>query len=212
VIAEGRARALETFPELRPVSQELDAFEALLRQWQPKINLVGPNTLDELWMRHFADSAQILRAAPDARKWADLGSGAGFPGMVVALLLKRQSGARVHLIESDQRKAAFLRTVSRETNGPVEVHAGRIENELPPLAGQVDAVCARALAPLDRLLALAREPLAKGATGVFLKGEGWRKELTAAERLGSFRFQTLPSRTHLRARIILSEYDPGGDS
>lgn len=207
----GRRRALENFPRLRSVERELAAYERLLRQWQPRINLVASDTLDDVWTRHFADSAQILDAAPGVTRWADLGSGAGLPGLVVALLLKGAPGATVHLIESDQRKAAFLRAVSRETAAPAEIHVGRIEDELPALTESVEAVTARALAPLDRLLALAGRPLEKGAIGVFLKGEDWRRELTLAERLGRFRFHTLPSRTHPRARIILAEVSSGDE-
>src|SRR5208283_869273 len=109
-------------------------------------------------------------------RWADLGSGAGFPGMVLALLLKGRSGAVVHLIESDQRKAAFLRAVSRETGAPAIIHMGRIEAELEPLIGEVEGICARALASLPQLVAWSREHLLKNAIGVFLKGEDWRGE------------------------------------
>ncbi len=210
--ATGRARALELSPALARVERELSLYEDLLRRWQQKINLVAPNTLGDVWTRHFADSAQVLEAAPTAQIWADLGSGAGFPGLVTALLLKNAPGAEVHLIESDQRKAAFLRAVSRETgaNGAV-VHAERIEKALPPLAGRVEAVSARALAPLDRLVALAREPLEKGAIGVFLKGEEWRDELTDIEGLVNFKVKTIPSRTHPRARLIVLSSEPEAD-
>ncbi len=122
-----RADALACVPVLTPIQRELAIYEDLLRRWQPRINLVAANTLTDLWLRHFADSAQVAEAAPQARIWVDLGSGAGFPGLVTALLLKRQTGAKVHLVESDQRKAAFLRAVSRETDAPVDVHPERVE-------------------------------------------------------------------------------------
>jgi 16S rRNA (guanine527-N7)-methyltransferase len=198
-----RATALERFPSLRLIEGELSLYEVLLRRWQAKINLVAPNTLGEIWMRHFADSAQVLDAAPGARVWADLGSGAGLPGLVTALLLKGQPGSLVHLIESDQRKAAFLRAVSRETGAPAEIHAERVEKVLPSLLPHIEAISARALAPLSRLVELAQAPIEKGAKGVFLKGEEWREELTAAERAGSFSFKTVQSRTHPRARLIV---------
>ncbi len=210
--ATGRARALELSPALARVERELSIYEDLLRRWQLKINLVAPNTLADVWTRHFADSAQVLEAAPAARIWADIGSGAGFPGLVTALLLKNAPGAEVHLIESDQRKAAFLRAVSRETGATgAVVHAERIEKALPPLAGRLEAVSARALAPLDRLVALAREPLEKGAIGVFLKGEEWRDELTDIEGLVNFKVKTIPSRTHPRARLIVLSSEPEAD-
>jgi 16S rRNA (guanine527-N7)-methyltransferase len=196
---------------LRSIEGELAIYEDLLRRWQAKINLVAPNTLDSIWVRHFADSAQAQAALPEARVWADLGSGAGFPGLITALLLKSEPGGQVHLIESDQRKAAFLRAVSRETGAPVTVHAERIEKALAPLAGKIDAISARALAPLDKLVALAREPLEKGAKAVFLKGEEWADELTAAKRVGSFSYQTIESRTLPRARLIVVASSPEAD-
>jgi len=202
--------ALDLCPALGRIERELSVYEDLLRRWQAKINLVALNTLDEIWTRHFADSAQVLEAAPEAKVWADLGSGAGFPGLVTALLLKDRPGCKVHLIESDQRKAAFLRAVSRETDAPVEVHAGRVESELATIADEIDAVSARALAPLTRLLMLAGAPLEKGAIGVFLKGEEWQDELTAVGRVGNFNFHTIQSRTHPRARIIIAEHSARG--
>jgi len=177
----------------------------LLRAWQPRINLVSGPTLTALWTRHFADSAQLFEAFPNISRWADLGSGAGFPGMVLAILLKPRSGAVVHLIESDQRKAAFLRAVSRETGAPVIVHVGRIESELPPLIGQIEGICARALAPLPRLVDWSREHLLKNAIGVFLKGEDWRGELTGLTPESSFQTRSIVSRTNAAARIIVVE-------
>lgn len=209
---ESRARALDLAPDLRRIERELSAYEELLRRWQLKINLVAANTLDDIWLRHFADSAQVLDAAPNVAVWADMGSGAGFPGMVAALLLKGRPGARVYLIESDQRKAAFLRAVSRETNAPVEILVGRIETELPKIADAAQGVSARALAPLGRLMELAREPLENGATAVFFKGEEWRDELTATAGLDNFHLETLPSRTHPRARLLLARLSPKGET
>lgn len=202
-MSDARAQALEQFPSLKPIARELAIYEDLLRRWQAKINLVAPNTLDEVWLRHFADSAQVAAALPEAVRWADIGAGAGFPGLVTALLNKARPGARVHLIESDQRKAAFLRAVSRETDAAVTVHSERIEKALPPLAGEIDAISARALAPLDRLLVMVNQPLKNGAKAVFLKGAEWQDELTAAQGVGNFRFQTIQSRTHSRARLIV---------
>jgi 16S rRNA (guanine527-N7)-methyltransferase len=203
-----REQALTLMPALAAIEPELELYEVLLRRWQAKINLVAPATLDSIWVRHFADSAQVAAVAPDARVWADLGAGAGFPGLITALLLKKEPGADVHLIESDQRKAAFLRAVSRETGAPATVHAERIEQALAPLAAKIDAVSARALAPLAKLIDLARAPLEKGAKAVFLKGEEWRDELTAAERVGRFSVETIQSRTHPRARVIVVASSP----
>ena len=198
-----REKAFALFPELQRIAPELTLYADLLRRWQAKINLIAPNTLGELWLRHFADSAQVQAAAPEARIWADLGSGAGFPGLVTALLLKGKSGATVHLIESDQRKGAFLRAVSRETSAPAQIHIGRIETILPELEGSIEAVSARALAPLSDLVRFTANSLEKGAQGVFLKGEDWREELTPLEPETNFSFSTIDSRTHPRARLIL---------
>ncbi|WP_036242281.1 16S rRNA (guanine(527)-N(7))-methyltransferase RsmG [Methylocystis sp. SB2] len=200
-----REEALGLFPELKPIEAELEIYESLLRRWQAKINLISSATLGEVWLRHFADSAQVHAAAPHVRRWADLGSGAGFPGLVTALLLKSTPGALVHLIESDQRKAGFLRAVSRETGAPAVIHAGRIESVLPNLA-EIGGVSARALAPLSRLVQLAEAPLEKGALGVFLKGEEWRDELTAVEALGSLSCESADSRTRKGARVVVVKH------
>jgi 16S rRNA (guanine527-N7)-methyltransferase len=202
----GREEALNLFPALKPIEAELEIYEGLLKRWQAKINLVSSATLDEIWLRHFSDSAQVQAAAPHVRRWADMGSGAGFPGLVTALLLKGQPNALVHLIESDQRKASFLRAVSRETEAPALIHPERIENVMPRLAGQIDGVSARALAPLTRLVELAEKPLQEGAIGVFLKGEEWRDELTAVEALGSFSCESTESRTRKGARIVVVKH------
>ncbi|MGD9543951.1 MAG: 16S rRNA (guanine(527)-N(7))-methyltransferase RsmG [Methylocystis sp.] len=201
-----REAALSLFPDLRRIQAELALFESLLRRWQAKINLVASGTLNDLWLRHFADSAQVCAAAPDVVRWADMGSGAGFPGLITALLLKGRPCAVVHLIESDQRKAGFLRAVSRETGAPAVVHAERIERVTPELTGLIEGVSARALAPLSRLIQLAEGPLAQGAVGVFLKGEEWRDELTAVDALGSFRCESTESRTRKGARIVVVKH------
>ncbi|KAF0210940.1 MAG: hypothetical protein FD172_2303 [Methylocystaceae bacterium] len=183
-----REEALQLFPELRPIESELEIYESLLRRWQAKINLISSATLGDVWLRHFADSAQVHAAAPHIRRWVDLGSGAGFPGLVTALLLKSTPDALVHLIESDQRK-----------------HAGRIESVLPNLA-EIGGVSARALAPLSRLVQLAEAPLQKGAIGVFLKGEEWRDELTAVEALGSLSCESADSLTRKGARVVVVKH------
>jgi 16S rRNA (guanine527-N7)-methyltransferase len=202
VAKSDREAAAELCPRLHSIAAELEIYERLLRRWQAKINLVAAPTLDEIWMRHFADSAQILDICPEVSNWADLGSGAGFPGMVLALCLKGRPDAQVHLIEGDQRKAAFLRAVSRETAAPATIHVGRIEAELPLLLGKVGGLTARALAPLPQLLAWSRSHLLKNAVCVFLKGEDWRDELTASQAMSSFQMQAIPSRTHPSARLI----------
>jgi len=198
-----RAEALRLSPALKAVESEFEIYEWMLREWNPRINLVSASTLAEVWTRHFADSAQLHEHLPEVSRWADLGSGAGFPGLVLALLLKRRPGASVSLIESDQRKAAFLRAVSRETGAPARVICGRIESELPKLVGAVEGVSARALAPLGQLLDWSRELLLKNATGGFLKGENWRAELTGVEAEVNFSLVETVSRTHPSGRIVV---------
>jgi 16S rRNA (guanine527-N7)-methyltransferase len=198
-----RADGLQRCSVLREVEAELETYERMLREWNKRINLVSASTLDQVWTRHFADSAQIHESLPDISRWADLGSGAGFPGMVLALLLKRRPEASVNLIESDQRKAAFLRAVSRETEAPATVICGRIESELSKFEGWVEGISARALAPMPQLLDWSQGLLLKNATGAFLKSENWRDELTGAKREDSFSFAEEASRTHPSGRIVI---------
>ncbi|CAN2534951.1 Ribosomal+RNA+small+subunit+methyltransferase+G [Methylocapsa aurea] len=207
--ASDRDNALKLAPSLQPYVRELEIYESLLRKWQKSINLVADSTLDELWTRHFADSAQIREFFPSLESWVDLGSGAGFPGMVLAICLKDRAGGKVHLIESDQRKAAFLRAVSRETGAAAEIHVGRIESELPLIGDPVDGVTARALAPMPQLIEWSRELLLKNVKGVFLKGEDWAIELTGSSAADSFQIWTLQSRTHSSGRIIALARDFG---
>lgn len=183
------------------VEDRLIVYEQLLRRWQAMMNLVAPSTLESVWLRHFADSAQIVRLAPQARVWVDLGSGAGFPGLVVAIM----SGdpAVVHLIESDKRKCAFLREVSRETGAKVVVHDRRIEEVAPSIQGRIDAVSARALAPMSGLLRLAQDFLLKGAVGIFLKGQDVVDELTSITSVCRFKFDLIDSRTDARAKVVV---------
>jgi 16S rRNA (guanine527-N7)-methyltransferase len=189
----------------RETLDALSLYADLLRRWQRTTQLVAPSTLDTLWSRHMADSAQLLRLAPGARRWADLGSGGGFPGLVVALCMRGVEGALVHLVESNARKCAFLRAVIRETGAPARVHDARIEAVLPSLAHELDVVTARALAPLSKLLRLAAPALRAGCIGLFMKGEEARGELTAAERIWNMRAELLPSLTDPKAAIIKVE-------
>ncbi|MGO9133630.1 MAG: 16S rRNA (guanine(527)-N(7))-methyltransferase RsmG [Methylovirgula sp.] len=183
---DDRAAALKLFPLSSETQARFDIYAALLRKWQKTINLVAASTLPQIWTRHFADSLQVQAALPEARIWADLGSGAGFPGLVTAIRLADVPGAKVHLIESDQRKCAFLRDVSRETQAPAEVHQGRIEDVLPTITDRIEAVSARALAPLPQLLGYSCELIKSGATGIFLKGEHLDDELTQSRALDYF--------------------------
>jgi 16S rRNA (guanine527-N7)-methyltransferase len=191
--------------------ERLKIYETLLRKWQRVINLVAPSTLDALWVRHFADSLQVSDAAPDARRWLDLGSGAGFPGLVTAIGYAGDPAAAVHLIESDQRKCAFMQSVSRETGAPAIIHCGRIEQILPTLDGPIEAISARALAPLPVLLGYAGKLIENGATAVFSKGQQAEAELTDSRLADRFSITTLPSRTSDSGRLVVVRRrpDPG---
>lgn len=200
-----RARALALVPVSRETEQLFDQLVALLTRWQRVKNLVGPATLATVWTRHLADSAQLPALAPQALRWVDLGSGAGFPGLVIGILLRERQGAQVHCIEANSRKCAFLREVARTLSLPVMVHDGRIEDVLPTLAGPVDVVTARALAPLVDLMSLASGLLTTGALGLFPKGQDVGDELTQASKCWTFKASTVASKTDPKARIVLVE-------
>ncbi len=185
----------ETFEQFR-------IYERLLRHWQRAINLVARGTLDDLWHRHFLDSAQIVRALPDtATSLLDIGSGAGFPGLVLAMLGVED----VHLVESDQRKCQFLRTAVRETAVDVTIHNVRVET-LP--AQPFDAVTARACAPLTSLLGFSRPFLHSGSVSVFPKGARVQEELTAAEARWIMRYTIIPSITNRSGTLVRLEGVP----
>lgn len=203
--AADRRTALDLVPVSRETDDRLALYAERLLRWQRIKNLVAPSTLDQLWTRHFADSAQLVALAPEARRWVDLGSGAGFPGLVVAILLADTPGVRVDLVESNNRKCAFLREVARETGAPARVHAGRIEDVLPTLEGPVDVVTARALASVDQLLDLGRPLLEAGALGLFLAGdvlggEGVEGMIRASS---GWQVESVASRTHATGRIVM---------
>lgn len=186
----------------RETGDKLGLLASELRRWQGIKNLVSPATLDEVWSRHIADSLQLAELAPAARTWLDLGSGAGFPGLVVAVALADMPHARVHLVESNGRKCAFLRHAARLTGAPASVHEGRIEALAAGFAGTLDVVTARALAPLPQLLAWTQDMLKSGALGLFPKGRDAAAELTEAEKSWRFNAELLPSRTDSEARIV----------
>lgn len=185
----------------RETLARLQLYADLLAKWNPAINLVAKGTLPQLWTRHFADSAQLLDLADnDPKSWVDLGSGGGFPGLVVAILAaEARPELRVTCIESDQRKATFLRTVARDTGIEVEVVAERIE-EVAPLGA--DVVSARALAPLDKLIGYAAPHLAPGGIALFLKGTGYEAEVDRALASWAFRLDTIASRTDSASAIL----------
>ena len=183
----------------RETQERLDIYLELLRKWSPKINLVSQDSLKDAAKRHFGDSLQVASLCPiNAKTWVDLGSGGGFPGAVVAIALGDQD-IDITLIESDQRKATFLRTVSRETKTPFVVVAERIEN-VPPMKS--DVISARALAPLEELLGFAERHLAPTGVAFFMKGSSWRTEVDAAQKKWRFTCEAHTSVTHPDAAIL----------
>jgi 16S rRNA (guanine527-N7)-methyltransferase len=197
----GRAAALAALDVSRETAARLDAFAAVLGRWAPRINLVARGTLADLWRRHIFDSAQLLPLAPaGARIWADLGSGAGFPGLIVAILAAEAAPRlEVTLVEADARKAAFLAEAARVAEAPVRILAERAEAAAPLAA---DVVSARALAPLPALLPLVHRHLAPGGVALLPKGAGHGRELDAALECWRFSVQKHPSRTDPAAAIL----------
>jgi len=180
--ASDKAEALRLTPVSRETEARLDRYLDLLGQWQTKTNLVAPSTLPHLWTRHVADSLQLLHLAPHAKTWVDIGSGGGFPGIVLACALAETPGAMVHLVERNSKKAAFLREALRITAAPGIVHAAGIEDIVDRIEGPIDCVTARALAPLHQLIGLARPLMRKGAKALFPKGQDVESELTEATK------------------------------
>ena len=177
---------------------DVQAYLTLIAEWNEKMNLVGPSALDEFWPRHAYDSAQLLPFAPEAVTWADLGAGAGFPGLILAILLKGRPAARVHLVESMAKRCRFLGDVAQKLALPVEIHNARAED----LGIRVDIVTARACAPLPRLLGYAEPYLRKGATGLFLKGQDVVSELTEAAKYWKFEAELSASSSHPDGRVL----------
>ncbi len=155
----------------RETTERLRLLESELRRWQSIKNLVGPGTLDDIWNRHIVDSLQLLNAAPDAKSWLDLGSGAGFPGLVLAIA-GRERGLQVDLVESNSRKCAFLRHVARLTEANARVHEARLEAIIPQFVGKVDVVSARALALPNQTSGMDRAPVESGDNWPVPQGPG----------------------------------------
>lgn len=192
----GPAEFRQTTSVSGDVLARLTLYADLLVKWQRAINLVGPRTLADLWRRHMLDSAQLFPLLPaKTRTLVDLGSGAGFPGLVLAIM----GVPDVHLVESDHRKAAFLAHVSRETGTHITVHAERIEN-MPTI--DADVVTARALAPLPKLLGLARKFVCQETVCLFLKGQDVVSELTETTKSMTMSVERLPSQTAPSATIL----------
>lgn len=192
-------------PDIR---KKLEIYLNLLIKWQKSVNLVSKNTLDDAWERHFEDSLQLIDFIPEnAQSLADLGSGAGFPGLVIAIA---RPDLKVHLIDGDSKKCAFLSAVSRETGASnVTVHTDRVETVLPGL--EVDVVTARALSPLPELLIKTRSQWERESPAflIFPKGADWRSEVDLARQDQNFKYAAEPSKTAKGAVVLcISEIGP----
>lgn len=201
MIDEAKARLEGDLGVSRETLGRLEAYAELLLQWQQRINLISPSTIPELWSRHILDSAQLVRLKPVARQWVDLGSGGGLPGLVIACFLAEKADGRISLVESNGKKAAFLRHVVTTLSLPAEIHARRIEEAIP-LLPQPEIVTARALATLDELIGYSNLLLKRGAIGLFPKGRDVDDELTAAQRNWHFSYTLHRSVTDSAARIV----------
>ena len=204
-LADDRARAVALNPD--SVSREtwarLDKLVTLLLSRQQQMNLIAASTIPQIWTRHVADSLQLLPLAPDARIWADLGSGGGFPGLVIACALADTPGAAVHLVESTQKKATFLAEAAATLDLPAIVHAERVEDFARKNRIHFDVVTARALAPLSKLLGYAIPLLTTGTVGLFPKGQDVEAELTEASKYWTMLAELVPSKTDPRGRIVV---------
>ena len=195
----------KVFNDSRETIEKLQLYEDELKRWQKAVNLVAPSTLDHTWHRHFADSAQLAELIPkSATHLVDVGSGGGFPGLVLAILLRERRGLKVTLVESDNRKAAFLRETARRIKIPVEIMSTRIESDasVKKLNG-VDTVTARAFAPLDRLFGLVFSVFSRQTVGIFLKGRDFDREIALAGQSWAFDVELRESITDPDGRVVV---------
>ncbi len=200
-MSDERRKVLEDFTLSEVTVARLDCLVNELGRWQSAKNLVGPATLAQAWTRHIADSLQLQALAPDAKSWLDLGSGAGFPGMVLAIM-GAELGFSVTLVESNVRKCAFLRHIARLTEAPATIHARRLEEVIPEVAGKIEVVTARALAPLGKLLGWTEPLFQSGATALFPKGREVATELAEAEKNWELDYEILPSSVDGESAIL----------
>jgi 16S rRNA (guanine527-N7)-methyltransferase len=213
----GRRQLAQDIGVSQETCERLETHRRLLELWSQRINLIGPRELDDYWRRHALDCGQLVALAPDSKRWIDMGAGAGFPGIVVACMLHGEPDALVTLVETNPKKAAFLREVIRETAAPARVLNESID-DVAPRPELYDIVTARAFAPLPRIIFAAKPILDRGATGLFPKGAEYRAEIAAAEDQGwRLALEVLPSRSDPAGRILkiegasrAGEQDAGG--
>lgn len=189
-------------PVSRETFESLEKFETMFQEWAARINLVSPATLNEVWDRHVLDSAQLWSVVPtSAQNFLDLGSGGGFPGLILGFLLKERAGGRIDLVDSNRKKTGFLQACAGQFALPAKVHSVRIGDEIRGLQ-QPDVVTARALAPLKELLGLSFPWLSKGASGFFHKGRDYRSELAESSDIWRFDLVEHPSKIDADSVIL----------
>src|SRR5215472_4960043 len=196
-----RDRALKLAAVSRETAERLDRLVALIVDHNRMTNLIAASTVPDIWMRHVGDSLQLLSLA-EGRVWADLGSGGGFPGLVIACALAECPEHTIHLVESRERKAAFLAEAARIVGLPAIVHTARIEDIADQLS-PIDIVAARAVAPLPKLLGYVYPLVKKGAKALLMKGQDVESELTQASRYWRIASQLVPSKTDSAGRIVI---------
>jgi 16S rRNA (guanine527-N7)-methyltransferase len=198
--ASAQALLLSSTGASREALDRFRVYQALLEKWAPRINLVGASTLPNFWSRHILDSAQILPLAPaDALSWVDFGSGAGFPGLVLAVLLKERPDSSIRLIEASAKRCAFLREAARAMETEVEIVQAKLENVTPSAH---DVVTARAFTSLDQLIAYALPWLHEQSQALFPKGEEIHSEITQASTRWQFRSIIYPSISDSRGCVV----------
>jgi 16S rRNA (guanine527-N7)-methyltransferase len=206
-ITPAENKALQAiWPVSRETIQRLEIYRQLLERWQTKTNLVSPATLPDFWIRHVADSLLVKRIAPDAMRFADFGTGGGFPGMVLAIFHADQQGSVHSLVESSQKKCAFLRTVALETGSHVAIYNERIESASKRILAsnvKIEVVTARALAPMVKLMELAEPLLLRGAKAIFHKGREYRSELEECN--GLWRYDLVVHESGIEPGSVLLE-------
>lgn len=170
---------LDTLP--RGSTERLQSYVDLLDKWRRITNLISDRSFEEVWPRHIEDSLLVWRACPSARRWLDIGSGAGFPAVVLGVVLAEHRDAKIHCVESDNRKGAFLRAVADELRLPMKVHSARAETVTIEQTGPIDALTARAFSTAEHILALGEDFLARGAVAVLPRGKTWAREVESLD-------------------------------
>ncbi len=185
----------------RETADDLIGFEVLFKKWSKAINLASPNTLETLWERHILDSVQVFNLAPQAKNWLDLGSGGGFPGVVLGIMLK-QTGGTIRLVESNSKKSAFLRNALAQFRAPGQVVNARIESCYEQITVP-EIITARALASLDKLFELTEPWMTKGAKALFQKGRDYQREID--ESLTKWKFDLVKHDSAIEADSVILE-------